>query len=112
MQLKLNGARADEIQGYVDKNDMKNFYSNLKDIYGPTSASSSPLLSADGTKFISEEQDSEEVGWAFLWYTKQDIYHHEWVTWCHSNPGGSSDSYPSTIQQQSTRIWLNSCGNL
>ena len=34
---------------------MKNFYSSLKEVYGPTSAGSSSLLSADGTKFISEK---------------------------------------------------------
>ena len=46
-------ARVDEIQSFADKNDTKNFYSSLKKIYGPTNASSSLLLSADGTKFIS-----------------------------------------------------------
>ena len=54
MQDSWLSARADEIQGYPEKNDLKNFYSSLK-VYGPTSASSSLLLSADGTKFISEE---------------------------------------------------------
>ena len=34
---------------------MKNFYSSLIEVYDPTSASSSPLLSADGTKLISEK---------------------------------------------------------
>ena len=36
----------------------------------------------------------------------------ERVTRFHFNPGGSLDNYPSTIQRQRTRIWLNSCGNL
>ena len=31
----------DEIQGYADKNVMKNFYSSLKEVYGLTSARSS-----------------------------------------------------------------------
>ena len=58
-------AKADEIQGYADKNDMKNFYSSLKEVYGPTSAGSSPLLCADGTQpYIREEQDPGEVGWS------------------------------------------------
>ena len=34
---------------------MKNFYSRLKEVYGPTSADSSPFLSADGTKLISQK---------------------------------------------------------
>ena len=82
------------------------------------------FLSADTTKLISEEQAPCEVGWAFRWCTKQGIFYqwqgywttttspNEQVTQCHSNPGGSSDSYPSTIQQQNTQIRLNSCGKL
>ena len=48
VQLKLHemqdswlSARADDIQGYTDKNAMKNFYSSLRKVYGPTSAGSS-----------------------------------------------------------------------
>ncbi len=41
---------------------MRNFYSSLKEVYSPTSASSSPLLSADGTKLISENKILER--WA------------------------------------------------
>ena len=48
-------ARADQIQGYADKNDMKDFYSSLKKVYGPTGAGSAPFLRADGTKFTSEK---------------------------------------------------------
>ena len=33
MQDSWLSARADEIQGYADKNDMKNFYSSLKEVY-------------------------------------------------------------------------------
>ena len=62
IQLKLHemqdsglSVRAEEIQDYANKNDMKNFYRSLKEIYGPTSASSSPFLSTDGTKLISEK---------------------------------------------------------
>ena len=44
-----------EIQGYADKNDMKIFYSSSKKVYGPISAGSFLLLSADGTKPISEK---------------------------------------------------------
>ena len=39
---RLN-ARADDIQGYADKNDMENFYSSQKKVYSPTSAGPSPL---------------------------------------------------------------------
>ena len=55
MQDSWLSTRADEIQGYTEKNDTKNFYSSQKEIYGLTSAGSSSLLSADGTKLISEK---------------------------------------------------------
>ena len=48
-------ARTDEIQGYVDKNDIKKIYSSLKYVYGPTNAGYSQPLSTDGTKHISEK---------------------------------------------------------
>ena len=62
MQDSWLSAEADENQGYVDKNDMNKFYSSLKEVYGPTSAGSSPLLSAEGTKLISEKNKVLE-GW-------------------------------------------------
>ena len=73
---------------------------------------------------IREEQDPGEVGWVFRWCTKQAIIYQrqghwttaaspsEQTTGSHSNPGASSNSYLSTIHQQSTRIWFNSWGNL
>ena len=44
----------------MQTNDMKNFYSCRKEIYGPSSAGSSPLLCADGTKLISEKNKTLE----------------------------------------------------
>ena len=49
--------KADEIQEYADKNDMKNFYSGLKEIYGPTTSGSSPILNKDGTNLITDKED-------------------------------------------------------
>ena len=51
----LNG-KADEIQGYADRQDLRNFYSSLREVYGPTPSGSSPLLSADGTTLISDKE--------------------------------------------------------
>ena len=53
MQDSLMSTRTDKIQGFVDKNNMKNLYSSRKEVYGPTNAGPSPLLCADGTKLIS-----------------------------------------------------------
>ena len=36
--------KADEIQFYADHNDVKNFYSAFKIVYGPTTCKSSPFL--------------------------------------------------------------------
>ena len=46
--------KADEIQQYADRHDMKNFYNAIKEVYGPTTSNSSPLLSADGTYLITD----------------------------------------------------------
>ena len=42
---------------------MKTFYDSLKEVYDPTNADSSPLLSADGAKPISEKNKTLEM-WA------------------------------------------------
>ena len=55
MQDSWLSARADEIQRYADMNNMKNFYGSIKEVYGPNSSGSSPLLSANGIKLISEK---------------------------------------------------------
>ena len=55
MQDSWLRTRSEDIHSYADKNDMKNFYSNLKEVYGTISDGSSPLLSVDETKLISEK---------------------------------------------------------
>ena len=35
---------------------MKNFYDSLKEVYGPTTSGSSPLLSADGSTLITDKE--------------------------------------------------------
>ena len=47
--------KAEEIQNYANKNDMKRFYGAIKTVYGPQPASSSPFLSADGQKLLTEK---------------------------------------------------------
>ncbi|XP_072166150.1 uncharacterized protein [Diadema setosum] len=48
--------KADEIQSYADRNDMKNFYGALKTVYGPISPGWSPLLIADGNVLITDQK--------------------------------------------------------
>ena len=63
MQDSWLSARADEIQGYADRNDSKNFYSALKAIYGPSASSSPTLLSSDGSTLLTD-QDKVLERWA------------------------------------------------
>ncbi|XP_071508585.1 uncharacterized protein [Diadema antillarum] len=49
-------AKADEIQSFTDRNDMKNFYDALKAVYGPKPSGSSPILSADGSTLLTEKK--------------------------------------------------------
>ena len=48
--------KADEIQSAADRNDMKSFYSGLKEVYGPTRSGTSPLLSADGKTLLTDKE--------------------------------------------------------
>jgi hypothetical protein len=57
MQDTWLSKKADEIQSYADRNDMKRFYDALKTIYGPTKSGSSPLLSADGNTLITDKEE-------------------------------------------------------
>ena len=60
MQDSWLSNKADEIQGFADRHDMKNFYSALKQVYGPTSSGSSPLLAADGTTLLTTTEEIME----------------------------------------------------
>ena len=64
MQDEWFSKQADNIQSYADSKDMKNFYSALKAVYGPTSSGSAPLLSADGTTLISDKEKVLLERWA------------------------------------------------
>ncbi len=54
MQDSWISNKADEIQGYADRKDAKN-YVGLKEIYGPTTSRSPPILSADGSNLITDK---------------------------------------------------------
>jgi len=56
MQDSWLNKKADEIQAYADRHDMKNFYAGLKEVYGPAATGSCPLLSADGTTLITDKE--------------------------------------------------------
>jgi hypothetical protein len=55
MQDAWLSKKADEIQTYADRNDLKRFYDALKTIYGPTSSHSSLILDAGGKQLIIDK---------------------------------------------------------
>ena len=62
VQTRLRHARllaekkADEIQSFADRKDMKTFFDALKTIYDPQSSGTTPLLSADGTSLLTDKE--------------------------------------------------------
>ena len=48
--------KADEIQSFADRKDMKKFFDALKTVYGPQSSGTTPILSADGTSLLTDKE--------------------------------------------------------
>ena len=48
--------KADEIQSFADRKDMKKFFDALKTVYGPQSSGTTPLLNADGTSLLTDKE--------------------------------------------------------
>nr|VZI51460.1 unnamed protein product [Spirometra erinaceieuropaei] len=55
MQDAWTARKAEEIQGYADRNEWKNFSSAIKAVYGPATKGTAPLLSADGSTLLTEK---------------------------------------------------------
>nr|VZI01074.1 unnamed protein product [Spirometra erinaceieuropaei] len=55
MQDAWTARKAEEIQGYADRNEWKNFFSAIKAVYGPPTRGTAPLLSADGSTLLTEK---------------------------------------------------------
>nr|VZI32247.1 unnamed protein product [Spirometra erinaceieuropaei] len=55
MQDAWTAPKAEEIQGYADRNEWKNFFSAIKAVYGPPTKGAAPLLSADGSTLLTEK---------------------------------------------------------
>nr|VZI11781.1 unnamed protein product [Spirometra erinaceieuropaei] len=56
MQDAWTARKAEEIQGYADRNEWKNFFSAIKAVYGPPTKGTAPLLSADGSTLLTEKR--------------------------------------------------------
>nr|VZI39845.1 unnamed protein product [Spirometra erinaceieuropaei] len=55
MQDAWTARKAEEIQGYADRNEWKNFFSVIKAVYGPPTKGTAPLHSADGSTLLTEK---------------------------------------------------------
>nr|VZI38636.1 unnamed protein product [Spirometra erinaceieuropaei] len=55
MQDAWTARKAEEVQGYADRNEWKNFFSAIKAVYGPPTKGTAPLLSADGSTLLTEK---------------------------------------------------------
>ncbi|BHF85580.1 hypothetical protein SprV_1002874800 [Sparganum proliferum] len=55
MQDAWTARKAEEIQGYADRNEWKNFFSAIKAVYGPPTKGTAPVLSADGSTLLTEK---------------------------------------------------------
>nr|VZI11169.1 unnamed protein product [Spirometra erinaceieuropaei] len=55
MQDAWTARKAEEIQGYADRNEWKNFFSAIKAVYGPPTKGTAHLLSADGNTLLTEK---------------------------------------------------------
>nr|VZI19312.1 unnamed protein product [Spirometra erinaceieuropaei] len=55
MQDAWTARKAEEIQGYADRNEWKNFFSAIKAVYGPPTKGTAPLLRADGSTLLTEK---------------------------------------------------------
>nr|VZI38030.1 unnamed protein product [Spirometra erinaceieuropaei] len=55
LQDAWTARKAEEIQGYADCNEWKNFFSAIKAVYGPPTKGTAPLLSADGSTLLTEK---------------------------------------------------------
>ena len=56
MQDSWLSSKADEIQSFADRKDMKKFFDALKTVYGPQSSGTTPLLSADWTSLLTDKE--------------------------------------------------------
>ncbi|BHF60962.1 hypothetical protein SprV_0100393200 [Sparganum proliferum] len=55
MQDAWTARKAEEIQGYADRIEWKNFFAAIKAVYGPPTKGTAPLLSADGSTLLTEK---------------------------------------------------------
>ncbi|BHF73902.1 hypothetical protein SprV_0401698600 [Sparganum proliferum] len=61
MQDAWTARKAEEIKGYSDRNEWKNFFSAIESVYGPPTKGTAPLLRADGNALLTEKTDVQQL---------------------------------------------------
>ena len=56
MQDSWLSSKADEIQSFAERKDMKKIFDALKAVYGPQSSGTTPLFSAVGTSLLTDKE--------------------------------------------------------
>jgi exonuclease III len=57
MRDKWWSDKADEVQGFADRHEDKEFYASLKDVYGPRHSTTVPLLASDNSTMITDKTE-------------------------------------------------------
>ncbi|BHF82779.1 hypothetical protein SprV_0802591800 [Sparganum proliferum] len=57
MQDAWTARKAEEIEGYPDRNEWKNVFAAIKTVYAPPTKGSAPLLNADGSTLLTEKTE-------------------------------------------------------
>ncbi|BHF79978.1 hypothetical protein SprV_0702310200 [Sparganum proliferum] len=79
--------RAEEIQGFTDRNECENFFAAIIAVYGPPTKGTAPLLGTDRSTLLIENTNSTVVGRA-LRRLLQSLFHHLRRRHGPSAPGG------------------------
>ncbi|BHF65873.1 hypothetical protein SprV_0200888600 [Sparganum proliferum] len=122
MQDAWTARKAEEIQGYADRNECKNFFSAIKAVYGPPTKGTAPLLSADGSTPLTEKTQILQR-WAehFRGVLNRPLHHlrrrHRPFAANGDQSGprppaistGNHQDRAATLQRESTRIGRNPC---
>ncbi|BHF63381.1 hypothetical protein SprV_0200637300 [Sparganum proliferum] len=106
MQDAWTARKAEEIQEYADRNELKNFFSAIKVVYGPPTKGTAPLLSADGSTLLAEKT---------LILHFRGVLNHHFTKWRQTRTStfaispGNHQGRAAALQRESTRVGRDPC---
>ena len=117
----MSEQKADEIQPFADRKDMKKFFDALETVYDHKSSGTTPLLSADGTSLLTDKEAILKR-WAehfnvvhHLSMMKLSTENHKWnVIHCLTSSSRlwNRESNKTPFIWQGSRIGCNTCRDL